>query len=318
MLDILSVTGPIFFVIGIGYFSIRWDIFSRADLRVFGKFVVNFALPALLFISLAERQVSEVVNFSYLLAYLCGSLAVLTLGYLWSRHVMKEEATTATFYAMGMSCSNSGFIGYPILVLTLPAVAAVALALNMIVENLVMIPLLLAMAEREKGPPGQWYRVAGQALTRLAKNPMIVALVAGLSVSLSGWPLPEAGARTVNMLAQTCGALSLFVIGGTLYGLPARGMGGQIIPIVIGKLIVHPLAVFIAFQLPPWLGLPATASSLKVAATILAAVPMLSIYTILAQGYGQDHFTAPAMLLTTIASFFTLSGLLYLLTRLLC
>jgi malonate transporter and related proteins len=316
MLDILSISGPIFIAIGLGFLATRFGIFARTDLRVLGKFVVNFALPALLFKSLSERQVREIFNISYLLAYLAGSLAVLGLGYLWSRRIANLGPTTSTFYAMGMSCSNSGFVGYPILLLTLAPVAAVALALNMMVENLVILPLLLVMAERENGAAGQWYRIVGQSLARLAKNPMIVALVAGFCVSCTGWRLPEAVVRSVGMFALTSGALSLFVIGGTLFGLPFRGTGRKVMPIVIGKLLVHPVAVLLACQTIPLLGMPTIDPSLRTAAVIMAAVPMLSIYTILAQIYGQDQVTAPAMLVTTVTSFFTLSGLLFLLRSL--
>ena len=60
----------------------------------------------------------------------------------------------------------------------------------------------------------------------------------------------------------------------------------------------------------PHLGLPALEPSLRWAAVISAAVPMMGIYPILAQAYGQEDVGAGAMLVTTVASFFTLSGLL--------
>jgi malonate transporter len=42
-------------------------------------------------------------------------------------------------------------------------------------------------------------------------------------------------------------------------------------------------------------------------------MPTMSIYTILAQIYGREELAAAAMLVTTICSFFTISGLLILL-----
>ena len=159
MLDILAISSPIYITIFIGFMATRMGLFARAEMRVFGKFVVNLALPALLFNALAQRKIGDILNVGYLLAYLAGSLAVLGLGYFWSRRMTRLNPATSTFYAMGMSCSNSGFIGYPILLLTLAPVAGVALALNMIVENVVMIPLLLALAGRGRGQPGRWHRV---------------------------------------------------------------------------------------------------------------------------------------------------------------
>jgi hypothetical protein len=49
-----------------------------------------------------------------------------------------------------------------------------------------------------------------------------------------------------------------------------------------------------------------------VAAVLLAAMPMMGIYPILAQSYGKEDLGAAALLVTTIASFFSLSGLIWL------
>lgn len=316
MLDILTITGPIYVVILIGFLSTRFGVFTQAEMRVFGKFVVKLALPSLIFNALAQRQIHEILNLSYLLVYLTGSLTVLGLGYWWCRRRAALSPTTSTLYVMGMACSNSGFIGYPILLLMLAPVAGVVLALNMMVENVVMIPLLLTLLERGHAGAGPWYRQLGQALKRLMSNPLIIGLVAGLMVSLLGWTLPQPVARTVTMFAMASGALSLFVIGGTLVGLPMQGMGRRVMPIALGKLIAHPAAVLLAILALPVLGLPPLEPSLRLAAVLMAAMPMMGIYPILAQAHEKDSFSSAALLITTVCSFFTLSALLWLLPHL--
>ena len=311
MLDILSITGPIYIVIFFGFLATRLGLFAKSDMQVLGRFVINFALPALLFNSLSQRSISEIFNPGYLIAYLIGSLVIMALGYLGSISVAKQSRTVATFNAMGMSCSNSGFVGFPILLLIMPDIAGISLALNMIVENLVMIPLLLVLADQSRGGSGR--KVLGPALVRLLKNPLIIGLIAGFCVSLGKIHLPEVLTRTAILFSMASGGISLFVIGGTLVGLPVQGMGRKIFPIVIGKLLLHPLAVLTIVLLLPVIGLPALDPSLQKAAVVMAAVPMLSIYTILAQAYGQEDSSSAAMLATTIFSFFTLSGLLLLL-----
>ncbi|WP_153111318.1 AEC family transporter [Propionivibrio limicola] len=314
MLDILAITSPIFIIILIGFLMTRFGVFAKADMRVFGKFVVNLALPALLFNALAQRQVADILNPSYLLAYAIGSLAVIGVGFLWARRVARVNEQASTFYAMGMSCSNSGYIGYPILLLTLPSVAGVALALNMMVENLLALPLLLTLAERGRGSGGAWATIR-MLMLRLARNPLMIGLLAGLTVSLLRLKLPDAITRTVTMFSAASGAVALFVIGGTLVGLSIGSIGKEVAPIVIGKLLLHPLAVFVAITLMPSLGLPSINPELQMAAVLMAAVPMLGIYATLAQQYGQEDFSAVALLLTTVASFFTLSGVLWALQR---
>lgn len=314
MSNVLAITGPICIAILIGFAATRAGLFARADMRVLGDFVFHLALPALLFNALSQRPLGEILNASYLLAYLAGSLVVLGGGYLACRRAGGMGATVASVCAMGMTCANSGFVGYPILLLTLAPVAGVVLALNMIVENLVVIPLLLALAERGKGAAGHWREEARRGVVRLVTNPLILAIVAGVAVSALGWRLPAPAARVVDLFALSSSAVSLFAIGGMLVGLPLRGVGGAVAAIAAGKLLLHPLAVLLAVLALPYLGLPALDPSLRWAAVLSAAVPMMGIYPIIAQRYGQEDIGAGAMLVTTVASFFTLSGLLWTLT----
>ncbi|WP_342617977.1 AEC family transporter [Rhodoferax sp. GW822-FHT02A01] len=312
MLDILSITSPIYFIIGLGFGLTKVGLFSKLDMRVFGKFVLNLALPALVFKALSQRQFSEVFNSSYLLAYMVGTLLVLGVGYSWTRYATRQSPLTSTFYAMGMGCSNSGFVGYPILLLTLAPVAGVVLALNMLVENLVILPLLLVLAERGKGS-GHAGKALAQSLVKVAKTPLIVGLLAGLAISISGWKLPAPVTQTVTLFSNASGALSLFVIGGALVGLPLAGMGQRVWPIVLGKLVLHPLMVLLCILALPYLGLAALDPSLRTGALLLAAMPMMGIYPTLAQAYGQEDFAAAATLAATVLSFFSISALLWVL-----
>ena len=111
MLDILAITSPIYLVVLAGYLATRSGVFNRADMAVFGKFVLNLALPALIFNALAQRHISDVLHPTYLLAYLGGSLLSMTTAYLIGRRLCGWNGTRSTFLAMGVSCSNSSFIG---------------------------------------------------------------------------------------------------------------------------------------------------------------------------------------------------------------
>lgn len=315
MLDILSVTGPIFLSIAAGYASTRAGLFSQGDMRVMGRFVLNLALPCLLFNAVAQQPIGAILNGSYLLAYAGGSLATLALGYAWARRVTRQDASAATYMAMGMCCSNSGYVGFPILLLALPSVAGAALALNMVVENFVMIPLLLALAERGRGGAGRWHEVVAQSLRRLAVNPLVIGLVIGLVFSLFEWRLPAPAARTVTLFAQASSVLSLFVIGGTLAAVSLHGMAARMTPVVVGKLVLHPAMVAAALAAGAVLGLPALPRDLHAAAILLAGMPMMGIYPLLAMRHGHERLAAAALFGATVAAFFTLNAMLWALAR---
>jgi predicted permease len=306
-LEILGITGPIYLAIALGYLATRQGVFVQSDMQVFGKFTIHLALPALLFNALSQRSVGEILNADYLLAYALGSMAVIGGGLFWARQVKGHSLSYSSMMAMGMSCPNSGFVGYPIMLLSFGPVAGVALALNMVVENLLMIPFLLAVADADGGQSGRWKQVLWQTLKNLAKNPMIWGIVGGFLFSLSGWTMPAPLGRTVNLFAQASAALSLFVIGGSLVGLKAEGLKGPVTQIVVGKLLVHPLVMWGVLV---WL-VPIADPALRSAALLTGALPMLGIYTILSQRHGHGAVSAAALLVTTVGSFFTLSGLLW-------
>jgi predicted permease len=287
MLDILAITGPIYITILIGYLTTRQGIFAKPDMRVFGKYVFNLALPAMLFNAVSQRQIGEIFNGNYVLVYLLGLLLTLLLGWLWCRRFAKMDSLGSTFYVMGMTCSNSGFVGFPILVLMMAPVAGVALAMNMIVENFVIIPFLLALADRSQNKSASWLQAVAESLMKLITNPLVIGLVLGSLVSLSGWQMPAAISRVINLFALSSSALSLFVIGGTLVGLPLKGLSQRVLP-----------------QLD---------ESTRTAALLMSAMPMMGTYIVLAQLYGKEDISAAALLMTTAASFFTLSALLWVL-----
>lgn len=316
MLDVLAITAPIYLVVAAGYLCTRAGLFERADMRVFGKYVIHLALPALLFNALSRRSVNEVLEPVFIAAYAFGSLAALGIGIAWARRSGKGLAASA-IVGMGMSCPNSGFIGFPLVAQVFgPATAGVGLALAMVVENFLTIPLALAIAESAGAEGAGGSRAArlrhafAQSMRGVARNPMIHGIALGFAFSLFGWQLPAPVARTVDLFALACASLSLFVAGGSLVGIQVRGAARDVTVIAAGKLLLHPLAVLLAL----WL-LPPMDPQLRLALVLMAAVPMFGIYPIMAQKYGQDGLAAAAQLGATVASFFTLTAMVWFLQR---
>src|SRR5258705_13674028 len=100
-------------------------------------------------------------------------------------------------------------------------------------------------------------------------------MLGGFGVALLSLPISGVLARTINMLALSSTAVSLFVIGGSLVGLQMKGMRRDVSVIALGKLLLHPLAV----GLMVWL-VPPDDATLRAAAVVFAGMPMLSIYPI--------------------------------------
>ena len=307
MLTVLVITCPIFLIIAIGFIAVRMDFLGYGDSRALGIFVLKFALPALLFKALSQQPLGQLLNADLLMAYSLGSLLTLTLGIGFGCLLQKRGLQSSTIRAMGMTISNSVFMGFPIAEQLFGPAATATLAVYVTVENLVMLPLVMVIAEMGRKKGSHWARVIGGIFMRLMKNPLILSMILGVAFSRFDLRPPSLAARAIDMLAGASAPVALFYIGCTLAGLSWKGMAGDILGVALGKLILQPLSVFAIF-----LFLPIADPALRQAAVINASMPMATIYALLGQKYGQEDFCSAALVVTTVASFFTITGLLWL------
>lgn len=311
MLGILAITTPIFLLIGIGYLAMWGGLIAREQSQGVGIFVMYCALPALVIRALTQNPLEEVFNPRYLLAYGLGSLAVFGFALLLCLKLQRKPLSAAAIHALGMAASNSGFVGYPVAAMVIGSPAAILLALNMLIETLLIIPAALILAEMGNQTGTSLGHTLKQTALRLSKNPVLIGLLVGLFIAMAGIQIPVPLARTIDMLAGAAGPAALFVIGCALYGLQVKGMATDIGQIVLGKLLLHPLAILFAFLIIP------TSEPLFFAGALLfSAAPMISIYPILGQRFGLEGVSAAAMMVATVASFFTLSLIIGLLLEL--
>lgn len=314
MSQILAITFPIYAAIAIGYLIVAKGWFSASDMRVLGRYVLNIALPALLFNAVASRDIAEVFHPAYMLVFLSGSLATIAVAWAWFSLAACDRARRAVA-VMGSTCPNSGFIGYPLMLLTFPDIAGVILALNMLVEIFVLIPICLILIELAR--PGQTRSVSGAAALALGgviRRPMVIGLLLGLAVSLVQIPIPDVASRLFVMLAASASALSLIVVGGSMVGLKLSGNQARALQVAFAKLLVHPALVALAAMGLPLLGLAILPPDMFAAVILSAAMPMFGIYTVLAQDLGLEGAASIAMLAATSLAFVTLSLLLIWLT----
>lgn len=316
---ILGITFPIFALIGLGYAMVRAGAFSGGDMQVLGRLVLNLALPALLFQAVASHHVTEVFHLPYMALYAGAGVAtmVVTVAALALMGVGPRRRAVA---ALGVSCPNSGFVGYPIFLMLFPQLAGRILALNFLVEMSVMIPLALMLLEtarpeqRARGEPRRPFRALARSVADLLRRPMALAVLAGFAVSALGLTLPVPLERALTLLAQAAGAVSLVVIGGSLVGLPREGNVALAAQIAVGKLVLFPMLALLGLTAAAAMGFPVPRGDLAAALVLSAGLPMFGIFPVLAADYGQGGAAALAMLATTALSFATLSGLIWWLT----
>ena len=196
-----------------------------------------------------------------------------------------------------------------------PDLAGVILAQNVLIENILLIPLTLIIVDLSENRSGvSPLRLLGKVLYDFARRPMIIALVAGLIFSVSGLHLPSPGDRFLTLLSGAASAMALVVIGGSLVGLPLTGNRAMAMQIAVSKLLVHPLIVFATASVLVGAGVITISHEMQVGAILSTAMPMFALYTVFAQERGLGGAASLALLAATSCSFFTLSFFLWWLT----
>ena len=312
MFTVLGITFPIFAMVVLGYALVARGMFKPADMKTFGSWTMNIALPALIFHAVASRPVTEVFNLAYMGIYLSGALITIVIGFLWFSAT--QDPARRGVAIMGTSCPNSGFVGYPLILVLFPDQAGLVLAFNMLVENVVIIPLALVIMELGK-PKDQSHplRQVAQVLLGVVKRPLVIGIALGLVVSITGITLPGPVDRLVSLISASAAALALLVIGGSLVGLPLRGNRALAAQIVAGKLLVMPAATALLMVALGSFGI-SLPHDLAVAVILSAAVPMFAIYSVFAQEAGHAGLASLAQVGATAFSFVTLNLLLLILT----
>ncbi|HHL20285.1 MAG TPA: AEC family transporter [Aliiroseovarius sp.] len=236
-------TLPFFALIGLGYGAGRLRFFPAEATAALTRFVFYFALSAMLFRFSATLSLGDVLDWTLIGAYLWGTLTVYliaTIAALIRRVGFEEMVIEAQVAVIG----NTGFLGIPMLVLLMGPAAIGPVVLVLSVDLIVFSTLLtiLVAAHRDgRITPGTVKAIA----LGLVRNPMIVAMAAGLAWAATGWTLPAPAEEFVTMLGAAATPGALFAIGASLAG---RHVGNWAVTgwLTFAKLVLHPASVALA------------------------------------------------------------------------
>lgn len=303
MIEIFLKTLPFFAIIALGYVSGRTKFFSEEATAYLTKFVFYFALSAMLFGFTANLQIADIIDWTFVTAYLAASLTV----YLFVTIVAFLRGRPAVESAFEAQCGvigNVGFLGVPMLTLLLGAEAIGPVILVLAVDLIFFgsLIVILVTATRDGRMSLGIFKTVGVGLL---KNPMIVSIVIGLLWSTFSLPIPVPAAEFITLLGAAATPGALFAIGASLAGKSAErlSVAGWL---SFAKLVLHPGAVAIAaifiWPVEPY------AAGVMIAS---AALPVAGNVYILAQHYVvAPQRVSAAILISTAASIVTVSAVI--------
>ncbi|MHA1190147.1 MAG: AEC family transporter [Alphaproteobacteria bacterium] len=273
MIEILfSAVLPVFAAIAIGYVAglARW--FDAAEATTLNRYVFFIALPVLGF-RLLGRADLVAFDWSVLGAYVGVEAVIYALGYAMARRLFARGVRESLL--IGLACT---FVNHVFFILPIAGALIGEAASQPIVGVITVDSVLLyagTMLALEVIGEGGGSAALGRVARNFLGNPQIIAIAAGIAVSLAGLSFAPGIELFTGFIANSAAPVSLFALGVILSRLKGGEGHGPAAAITVCKLLIHPalMAVLLFFLLdvtPQW-----QAPVLLVAAGPVGAMPFV-------------------------------------------
>lgn len=213
---------PIFVIMILGYVSGKKGEFNAANARSLNQFVLNYALPAGLFVSIVKAD--RAMLFSDIRLSLV-SLGVIVGCYFWSYFsclkFFKHSKAEASIAGLVGGAPTIGYLGFAVLepIYGTSATVGLVVAVVAIVVNAVTNPLALCLLN----PGRQSAAAAGNppvkpsnALLNALKEPVCWSPILAVLIVLTGFRFPGSLDPVFNLIANANAGVAVFAAGITL------------------------------------------------------------------------------------------------------
>ena len=242
---------PIVVVMLAGYISGKKNIFTGQDAKKFNKVVLDYALPAALFVSIVQSTREDLAkDLKLTLVSLIGIMACFMLVYFVFKYCFKKNTgADAAVSALISGSPTIGFLGFAVLEPifgTTPAVALVV-AIVGIVVNAVGIPVGLSLmnASLEKQQPGSTKKQsAWKPVIHALEQPVAWAPILAVILVLCGLKWPDWASPSFDLIAKANASMAVFSAGITLSAIKFS-VNWQVILGSIMKMRLMPLVILV-------------------------------------------------------------------------
>lgn len=206
----LTVTLPIFIILLSGIFLKKINFINDVFIDISSKLVFNVSLPLLLFFGIQKTPLEDVNNLPLIVYAAFATFVVYLALELWAKRL--QPATDRGVFVQASFRSNMGIIGLAYCINAYGEAGLIAASLYLglitILYNVLSVITLNSSMHGELS--------ISKSLKGIAKNPLIIGIVAGLVVSALHIPVPAFAEKTGQYFANLALPLALLGAGGAL------------------------------------------------------------------------------------------------------
>lgn len=241
---------PIFLLILIGWLTVKTKLFRAEAGDVLSDFVFKIAVPTLIFRTLAAADFHGASPFKLWLTYFSGVAITWTVGQVMTRRLFKQDLRVSVIAGISSAFANNIFIGLPLVGRSVGSDGIVAISILLVVHlPIMMIAGTILMENATHKVTGGEKRSASAVLKQvgrnLAQNPLVIALVLGLSFNMTGFDMPQVMTSVIDQIASMAGPTALISLGMALTKYPVRGNLRISMAMTALKLVLLPACVWV-------------------------------------------------------------------------
>ncbi len=307
----INVTIPIFLVILIGYILRKANFLTEEFVSVANRYVFVVALPVMLFRDIAGMSIRHNINIKFFLY--CMIVTVIMFFLVWgvAAVTIKDKSMIGAFAQAGAR-GSAAVLGVAFVENICGSIGMAPVMIVAAVPFFNVLSVIILVFNDNTGAQKDLKKIRS-CMLNIAKNPIIIGILAGLLASLLRVDFPAVIDRTAGYISQTATPVALLAIGG---GFDTRAAAKKIKPALAAsfiKLIGLP-AIFLPFAYALKFG-PSEMTSILI---MLASPTTVSAYVMAKNMNNDEILTSNVVVLTTLLSSLTLTGWIYVLRTIGC
>lgn len=246
MIAILTIVAPVFGLIVVGYLAGRFRLLPEAAIQGISAYAFTLAIPALLCRTIATAEFGNLAAGGVWASfYTAGFLTWFAASALTS-FMLRRPAADAPAIAMTATFGNTVMLGIPLALGTYGPKAGAVIALVLSVHAPIWWLTGMLQAQASGGQKGQTLRQLFQGLMLdLVRNPIVIGIMLGVAWRLTGFTMPKALDRLLELLAQSGVPTALVALGLSLTAFRIKGQGATLGTVLALKLIFMPLIAWL-------------------------------------------------------------------------
>lgn len=306
---LIDIVLPVFGTVFIAYAAARFGLFSKSATDGLSAFVFNFAIPPMLFHTMATRSLPRPIEWEFLISFFGAGYAVWFLGMLISAWWFRRPFAVATLAGMTGAFGNTVMLGIPLVLTSFGDAGTLPVFLIIAFHSWQYFAVVTILVEGSRGKGGRLVALPLNILKSLVTNPIIIGLLLGLAWNVFALPLPKPAAEIAKFLGQAALPCSVFAMGASLAeyrlsGAVFEALVGSALKLALLPALVYALATFVFDVAPLW----------RDVAVVIAAMPVgVNVYLFADRYDTGTGAAATSILVSTLLSVFTVAGVLHFL-----